>query len=84
MEAFVLLMSYVAQEWSKVDRCECAAMKAEVRVAREQARMCEPQLRAVVEQERWMANEMALNQFGRVRTLPPGPPQTMPIPPPAP
>jgi hypothetical protein len=41
----------------------------DVQKARAEARLCMPQLIAVVERQRSQANEQALNQFGRVANM---------------
>jgi hypothetical protein len=51
----------------------------EVLQARAEYRLCPAEMKALIETQRWRANEQALNQFGRVRPL--GVTQPRPTPP---
>jgi hypothetical protein len=78
----VAALCVMAMELASFDRCEWAALRAEVQVARAQAKLNDCEREAMVEVERQQANEIALGQFGRVQTYPTGRPRSMfaPIP----
>jgi len=64
--AVVLLLLMASPALAFDHQYDRAALWAEVRQARAEAKLCQPEIIALVEAQRARANESALNQFGRV------------------
>jgi hypothetical protein len=74
MGYMIFLPYFIFASQFSMDRCQCAELKAEVRQARAEAKLDACGRRAMVEAQRFQANQMALSQFGRVHSYVPGGP----------